>query len=337
MMPFIMLIFNVASVSIIWFGAKRIDAGAMMVGDLMAFQQYAMQIMFSMFFAIMMFVMLPRASASAVRINEVLEMPLSIIPAQHPVTDIKLKGHVEFDDVTFAYHGAQEPVLSNISFKACPGEVTAIIGGTGSGKSTIAKLIPRFYDVQEGKVLVDGVDVRELEFETLRGKIGWVPQNINLFHGTIADNLRFGKEDATEEEIQKALQTAQASEFVDGLENGIESEVAQGGTNYSGGQKQRLSIARAIIRHPEIYIFDDSFSALDFKTDARLRKALKEETSEATVIIVAQRVSTVMNADTIIVLDNGRMAGKGTHAQLMKSCDVYREIVSSQLSEEELA
>ncbi len=337
LMPFIMLIFNIASVAIIWFGAKRIDAGAMMVGDLMAFQQYAMQIMFSMFFAIMMFVMLPRASASAVRINEVIDMPLSIKPAQNPVTKTDKKGYVEFKEVSFSYHGAQEPVLCNISFEAKPGETTAIIGGTGSGKSTIAKLIPRFYDVQKGKVLVDGVDVAKIDFEILRKKIGWVPQSINLFHGTIADNIRFGKEDATEQEIQKALETSQAAEFVNSLENGIESEVSQGGTNYSGGQKQRLSIARAIIRRPEIYIFDDSFSALDFKTDAKLRHALKEETADATVIIVAQRVSTVMNADTIIVLDNGKMAGKGTHSELMKSCEVYREIVSSQLSEEELA
>ncbi len=337
MMPAIMLIFNVASVAIIWFGAMRVDNGAMQVGDLMAFQQYAMQIMFSMVFAIMMFVMLPRASASAVRINEVIDMPLSIAPPEKAVTETQIKGYVEFKDVSFSYHGAQEPVLCNISFEAKPGQTTAIIGGTGSGKSTIAKLIPRFYDVLEGEVLVDGVDVREMDFETLRGKIGWVPQMINLFHGTIADNIRYGNKEATDEEILEALKTAQASEFVDTLEEGIESEVAQGGSNYSGGQKQRLSIARAIIRRPEIYIFDDSFSALDFKTDARLRKALNEETKDSTVIIVAQRVSTVMNADTIIVLDNGKMAGKGTHKELMQSCEVYREIVSSQLSEEELA
>ncbi len=337
MMPFIMLIFNIASVSIIWFGAMRIDNGAMEVGDLMAFQQYAMQIMFSMFFAIMMFVMLPRASASAVRINEVIDMPLSIAPPKGAVTETSMKGYVEFKNVTFSYHGAQESVLQNISFKAKPGQTTAIIGGTGSGKSTVAKLIPRFYDVKEGAVLVDGVDVREMDFDTLRGKIGWVPQKINLFQGTIADNIRFGKKDATEEEILTALETAQASEFVSTLDTGIESEVSQGGSNYSGGQKQRLSIARAIIRHPEIYIFDDSFSALDFKTDARLRKALSKETKDATVVIVAQRVSTVMNADTIIVLDQGIMAGKGTHKELMQSCEVYREIVASQLSEEELA
>ena len=337
MMPFIMLLFNITAVAIIWFGAKRVDAGMLQVGDMMAFQQYAMQIMFSLVMAIMMFVMLPRASASAVRINEVLDMPLSIAPAKNPKEPEGIKGCVEFRDVSFAYHGAQEPVLCNISFSAKPGEVTAIIGGTGSGKSTIAKLIPRFYDVLSGAVLVDGTDVREMDFETLRNKIGWVPQSINLFHGTIADNVRFGKEDASDGEVQKALETAQAAEFVGTLENGIESIVSQGGTNYSGGQKQRLSIARALIRHPEIYIFDDSFSALDFKTDARLRRALREETTESTVIIVAQRVSTVMNADTIIVLDNGKMAGKGTHKELIGSCDIYREIVSSQLTEEELA
>ena len=337
MMPFIMLLFNITAVAIIWFGAKRVDAGMLEVGDMMAFQQYAMQIMFSLVMAIMMFVMLPRASASAVRINEILDMPLSIAPAKDPKDASGMKGHVEFKDVTFAYHGAQEPVLCNISFSAKPGEITAIIGGTGSGKSTVAKLIPRFYDVQSGAVLVDGVDVREMSFDSLREKIGWVPQSINLFHGTIADNVRFGKEDASDEEVLEAIETAQATEFVSTLEDGIESMVSQGGTNYSGGQKQRLSIARALIRHPEIYIFDDSFSALDFKTDARLRRALREETTESTVIIVAQRVSTVMNADTIIVLDNGNMVGKGTHKELIKSCDIYREIVSSQLTEEELA
>ena len=337
MMPFIMLLFNVTAVAIIWFGSKRVDAGQLMVGDMMAFQQYAMQIMFSLVMAIMMFVMLPRASASAVRINEILDMPLSIKPAQNPKDTFGMKGCVEFKDVTFAYHGAQEPVLCDISFKAKPGEVTAIIGGTGSGKSTVAKLIPRFYDVQSGAVLVDGVDVREISFDTLRGKIGWVPQSINLFHGSISDNVKFGKEDASEEEVLKALETAQAAEFVSDLDDGINSMVAQGGTNYSGGQKQRLSIARALIRHPEIYIFDDSFSALDFKTDARLRRALKEETNDATVIIIAQRVSTVMNANTIIVLDNGKMVGKGTHKELINSCEIYREIVSSQLTEEELA
>ena len=337
LMPFIMLLFNITAVAIIWFGAKRVEAGQLMVGDMMAFQQYAMQIMFSLIMAIMMFVMLPRASASAVRINEVLDMPLSIKPAKDPKQASGMRGHVEFRDVTFAYHGAQEPVLCNISFAAKPGEITAIIGGTGSGKSTVAKLIPRFYDVKSGAVLVDGVDVRELSFETLREKIGWVPQNINLFHGTIADNVRFGKEGASDEEVLHAIQTAQATEFVGALEDGIGSMVSQGGTNYSGGQKQRLSIARALIRHPEIYIFDDSFSALDFKTDARLRRALREETTDSTVIIVAQRVSTVMNADTIIVLDNGKMAGKGTHKELLKTCDIYREIVSSQLTEEELA
>jgi ATP-binding cassette subfamily B protein len=304
---------------------------------MVAFQQYAMQIMFGIMMSLMLMIMIPRASASAARINEVLDMPLSIAPAKKPVMNTSKKGYLEFKDVTFTYSGAQEPVLSNISFVAKPGEVTAIIGGTGSGKSTVAKLIPRFYDVEAGSVLVDDVDVREYDFNSLRDKIGWVPQSINLFHGTIADNVRYGMENATDKEVLKAIETAQAKEFIDELDDGIESEVSQGGTNYSGGQKQRLSIARALIRHPEIYIFDDSFSALDFKTDAKLRKALAAETEKSTVLIVAQRVSTVMNADTIIVLDNGRMVGKGTHKELMKECEIYQEIVSSQLSEEELA
>ena len=336
-MPAIMLLMNITLVAIIWFGAKRIDSGAMMVGDLMAFQQYAMQIMFSLIIATMMFIMLPRAQASAVRINEILDMDLSVNNPEKPANVSSQKGYISFEDVTFKYHGAQEPVLCNISFSAKPGETTAIIGGTGSGKSTLINLIPRFYDVESGKVLVDGMDVRDMDIKVLRDKIGLVPQKINLFQGTIEDNVRFGKEDATNEEVTQALKTAQAKEFVDEIKEGLNAEVAQGGTNYSGGQKQRMSIARAIIRRPEIYIFDDSFSALDFKTDARLRAALKNETKKSTVLIVAQRVSTVMNANNIIVLDEGMIVGQGSHKVLLESCEIYREIVSSQLSEEELA
>ncbi|MCK5129555.1 MAG: ABC transporter ATP-binding protein [Clostridiales bacterium] len=336
-MPAIMLLMNVTLIAIIWFGAKRIDAGAMMVGDLMAFQQYAMQIMFSLIMATMMFVMLPRAQASAVRVNEILDMELSVTNPKNPIDATDKKGYIDFQDVSFKYQGAQEPVLCNISFSAKPGETTAIIGGTGSGKSTLINLIPRFYDVASGKVLVDGVDVKDMDMKTLRDKIGLVPQKINLFQGTIEDNVRFGKEDANQEEINIALETAQAKEFVDDIDEGSNAEVSQGGTNFSGGQKQRLSIARAIIRRPEIYIFDDSFSALDFKTDARLRMALTNEIQDSTVLIVAQRVSTVMNANNIIVLDNGMIVGQGTHSKLLDSCEIYREIVSSQLSEEELA
>ncbi|MNC27424.1 putative multidrug export ATP-binding/permease protein [compost metagenome] len=247
------------------------------------------------------------------------------------------KGYVEFRDVSFRYPGAEQPVLANISFKAEPGEVTAIIGGTGSGKSTLIQLIPRFYDVENGRVLVDGMDVREMTQETLRQKIGFVPQKAVLFTGTASDNIRFGKEDATEEEIRHAAATAQALDFIQEMEKGFDSPISQGGSNLSGGQKQRLSIARALVRKPEIYIFDDSFSALDYKTDARLRAALRDETGEATVLIVAQRVSTVVDADRIIVLEEGRIAGMGTHKELLATCGVYREIVASQLSEEEIA
>lgn len=335
-MPLMMLVMNFTTIAIVWFGGIRIDNGSMQVGDMMAFIQYAMQIMFSLLMVSMMFVMIPRASASAVRINEVLE----VVPEIKDVaTGAKAgkKGFVEFKDVTFSYPGAEQPAISNISFSAGPGEVTAIIGGTGSGKSTMISLIPRFYDVTNGNVLVDGVDVREMTQEELRKKIGFVPQKAILFSGNIAENILFGKEDATDEEIQHAAEVAQATEFISGMKEGFASEIAQGGNNVSGGQKQRLSIARALVRKPEIYIFDDSFSALDFKTDARLRAALKNEVADSTVIIVAQRVSTVMDADRIIVLNDGKVAGIGAHEQLLKTCEVYREIVLSQLSEEELA
>ncbi len=338
MMPAIMLVMNLTTLAILWFGIIRIDNGDMQVGSLMAFIQYAMQILFSMIMLSMMFIMVPRASAAAVRINEVLEMVPEIKdPAQTDSSCPTGKGHVEFQNVRFSYHGAEQPALSGISFHAKPGEVTAIIGSTGSGKTSLVNLIPRFYDVDSGKVLIDGVDVREMTQECLRAKIGFVPQKALLFSGTIEENIRFGKPDATDPEVRRAAEVAQAAEFIDTMEGGYGHVIAQGGSNVSGGQKQRLSIARALVRRPEIYVFDDSFSALDFKTDAKLRAALRNETTESTVLIVAQRVGTVMDADRIIVLENGSIAGMGTHHELMESCGVYREIVSSQLSEEEIA
>ena len=338
MMPAIMLVMNLTTLAILWFGIIRIDNGDMQVGSLMAFIQYAMQILFSMIMLSMMFIMVPRASAAAVRINEVLEMVPEIKdPAQTDSSCPTGKGHVEFQNVRFSYHGAEQPALSGISFHAKPGEVTAIIGSTGSGKTSLVNLIPRFYDVDSGKVLIDGVDVREMTQECLRAKIGFVPQKALLFSGTIEENIRFGKPDATDEEVRHAANVAQAAEFIETMEGGYGHVIAQGGSNVSGGQKQRLSIARALVRRPEIYVFDDSFSALDFKTDAKLRAALRNETTESTVLIVAQRVGTVMDADRIIVLEDGSIAGMGTHHELMESCGVYREIVSSQLSEEEIA
>ncbi|OWR31705.1 multidrug ABC transporter ATP-binding protein [Saccharibacillus sp. O23] len=336
MMPAMMLILNFSTIAIIWFGSIRIDAGHMQLGNLIAFIQYAMQILFSLIMVSIIFVMVPRASVSAGRINEVLEAVPDIEDAPSPKT-VSERGHLEFRDVSFSYEGAEAPAIEHISFDAKPGEVTAIIGGTGSGKSTLVSLIPRFYDVSSGAVLVDGVDIRDLSQESLRRKIGYVPQKALLFTGSVAENIRHGKEDATDEEVREAARIAQAAEFIDGLEEGYDSPVSQGGSNLSGGQKQRLSIARALVRRPEIYIFDDSFSALDFKTDARLRAALKHETKDSTVLMVAQRVSTVMDADRIIVLDQGRVAGVGRHGELMRTSEVYREIVSSQLSEEEIA
>jgi len=335
--PVLMLVMNFTSISIVWFGGIRIDNGQMKLGDMMAFIQYAMQIMFSLVMVSMMFVMIPRAEASATRINEVLETAPEINDPTEPKRVASQRGLVEFEDVTFSYPGAEQPALNHISFRAEPGQVTAIIGGTGSGKSTLISLIPRFYDVDSGRVLVDGVDVREMTQDDLRARIGFVPQKAVLFTGTIADNIRYGKETATDEEVRRAAEIAQATEFISGMKDGFASEISQGGTNVSGGQKQRLSIARALVRRPEIYVFDDSFSALDFRTDARLRAALRKETADATVIIVTQRVSTVMDADQIIVLDDGEIAGIGRHKDLLKTCPVYREIVSSQLSEEELA
>jgi ATP-binding cassette subfamily B multidrug efflux pump len=419
LMPSMMLVLNLSSIAILWFGSIRINNGDLQLGAMIAFLQYAMQILFALLMVSMMFIMLPRAAASADRINEVLAIEpeikdpdfrptpkatnrsrallgvlLAIIArkAQQPEADPAIvetlskavdgrypedwsdeqrgqavaqdvieplsvitlasslgdgaagaqpvetkRGYVEFRDVTFSYPGAEESALSHISFSTGPGQVTAIIGGTGAGKSTLVNLIPRFYDIQSGQILVDGVDIREMPQEHLRSKIGFVPQKAVLFTGTIAENIRYGKEDATDEEVRHAAEVAQATEFIDQMKDGFNSVIAQGGTNVSGGQKQRLSIARALVRKPEIYIFDDSFSAVDFKTDAKLRAALRPEIQDSTAIIVAQRVSTVMDADQIIVLDEGRIAGIGTHRELMKTSEVYREIVSSQLSLDEVA
>jgi ATP-binding cassette subfamily B protein len=337
LMPVMMLVMNLSSIAIVWFGGIRVDKGDMQVGDMMAFLQYAMQIMFSLIMISFMFIMIPRAEASAVRINEVLDLIPEIKDAERVKKAGDKKGFVEFKDVTFSYPGAEEPAISDISFTAGPGEVTAIIGGTGSGKSTLINLIPRFYDIDKGSILIDGVDVREMSQESLRSKIGLVSQKAVLFTGSIAANIRYGREAATDEEVRRAAEIAQATEFITGMKDGFDSVIAQGGTNVSGGQKQRLSIARALVRRPEIYVIDDALSALDFKTDASLRAALRKETACATVLIVAQRVSTVMDADRIIVMDKGKIAGIGRHRELLNTCDVYREIVVSQLSEEEIA
>ncbi len=361
MMPMMMLILDVSIICIVGFGSFQISHGNMQVGDLMAFVQYATQILFSFLMLSMIFIMIPRASASAARVNEVLDMQPDIVdpvatqaasgtasavtadlntraqPADQANNHVTRDVVLEFDGVEFYYPGAEQPALKRISFQARRGEVTAIIGGTGSGKSTLVNLIPRFYDVSAGAIRLNGHDVRELTQERLREGVGYVPQKALLFTGTVADNIRYGKPDATQEQLVHAAQIAQADEFISRMPEGYNSEITQGGSNVSGGQKQRLSIARALVRQPELYIFDDSFSALDFKTDAKLRAALKQETVNATVLMVAQRVSTVRDADQIIVLDEGEIAGIGTHHELMQHSEVYREIVSSQLSEEESA
>lgn len=335
LMPGIMLILNFTTISIVWFGSKRINIGEMQVGSLMAYIQYASLILFSFVMMSMLFVMIPRAAASAKRINEVLETEISIKDAyQLKYTDDNLKGQIEFNNVSFSYYGADEPVLNNISFKAIKGEVTAIIGGTGSGKSTLINLIPRFYNVTEGEILIDGVNIKDMPQHYLRSKIGLIPQKAVLFSGTIKENIKYGKKDATEDEINYALHIAEATEFISEMENGLETFIAQGGKNVSGGQKQRLSIARALVRKPQIYIFDDSFSALDSKTDAKVRKSLLSETKNSTVIIVAQKITSIINADRIIVLDKGIISGIGTHKELLASNDIYREMASSQLREE---
>jgi len=338
MMPVMMLIMNGTTVLIMYNGSHAVDAGNMQVGNMMAFIQYAMQIIMSFLMLTMLSIMLPRANVSAKRINEVMETEISIKDAKTTKkADTFIKGNVVFDHVSFKYPGAEENVLSDITFAAKKGQTVAFIGSTGSGKSTLVNLIPRFFDVTEGTIYVDGVDVRELSLKDLRDKLGYVPQKGVLFSGTIDSNIRYGRENATETEVKWAAEIAQAWNFISEKSEGLNSPIAQGGTNVSGGQKQRLSIARAIAKQPEIYIFDDSFSALDYKTDIVLRRALKHETKDATTLIVAQRISTILHADHIIVLDEGRIVGQGTHKELLKTCDVYNQIAMSQLSEEELA
>lgn len=360
MFPALMVIMNVCSIMIVWFGSKMAGAGDLMIGDMLALLQYAMHIILSFLFIAAMFIMIPRAAVSMRRIGAVLDVEPGIKDPEEPAAmeqasdgqpeagsagqadgaekerKGKARGIVEFRDVSFAFPDAAKNALEHISFTARPGQTTAIVGGTGSGKSTLLNLIPRFYDVTEGAVLLDGIDIRKMKLKDLRGQIGYVPQKGVLFSGTIASNIRFGDEEASEEEIGEVTRIAQADEFINEKPEGIDQEVSQGGTNVSGGQKQRLSIARALIRKSPVYLFDDSFSALDFKTDRKLRQALKENTGESTFIIVTQRINTVMDADQIIVMDQGRIAGIGTHRQLLETCGIYREIAMSQLSEEEL-
>ncbi len=337
MFPLVMLIVNVSSVAVVWFGGHRIDSGGMQIGALTAFLSYLMYIFMSIMMATFMVMMLPRAEVCAERIQEVLGTDTSVTPPKAPVTELRRHGELELRGVEFRFPGAEEPVLKDISLLARPGETTAVIGSTGSGKSTLLGLVPRLFDATGGQVLVDGVDVRTLDPETLASVIGLVPQKPYLFSGTVATNLRYGNPDATDEELWHALETAQARDFVERMEGGLDAPIAQGGGNVSGGQRQRLAIARALVRRPEIYLFDDSFSALDYATDAALRAALARETDRATVVIVAQRVSTIRGADRIVVLDEGRVVGTGTHTELMADNETYREIVLSQLTEQEAA
>jgi ATP-binding cassette subfamily B protein len=337
MIPFLFGIMNLSMVAIVWFGGLRIDSGSMPIGNLSAFLQYVMLILFSVMMAALIFVMVPRAAASAERINAVLDTETAICDPDSATAPPEPRGLVEFRNVEFRYPGAEDAVLCGISFTARPGETTAIIGGTGSGKSTLVNLIPRFYDVSSGSVELDGVDVRKMRQEDLWRQIGLVPQKAFLFSGTVASNLRYGDDTADDETLWHALAIAQGKDFVEEMDGGLDGEIDQGGSNVSGGQRQRLAIARAIVRKPKIFIFDDSFSALDFKTDQRLRGALRDETADATVIIVAQRVGTILHADQIVVLDKGEIVAIGNHAQLMESSETYREIVYSQLSKEEVA
>ncbi len=336
-LPTLMAIFNLTTVAILWFGGKRVDAGAMPIGNLTAFMAYMMQVLFSVMMATIMFVMIPRAMAAWERIAEVLEARPTISDPSEPRRFERTGGQVTFEAVTFRYPGAEEPVLCEITLAANPGETTAIVGSTGSGKSTLINLIPRFYDVTGGRVLIDGVDIRDVPREELWKRIGFVPQKGFLFSGTVRSNLAYGKPDATDEEMWRALEVAQAADFVREMPNGLDTAISEGGTTVSGGQRQRLAIARALIKRPEIYVFDDSFSALDFATDARLRAALRKETRGATVIIVAQRVSTILDANRIVVLDAGRIVGIGTHQELLETCDAYQEIVESQIGLGEIA
>lgn len=335
--PSMMLIMSFTMIAIVWIGAHQIDAGNLMIGNMLAFMQYAMQAIFAFLMISIIFIMVPRAAVSARRIAEVLNTEPTIRDPEQPLTTTAHNGQVEFKNVSFSYAGAEEPVLYHISFVAVPGQTTAIIGSTGSGKSTLINLIPRFYDVTEGEILVDGLNIREMSQQDLRSRIGYVSQKAMLFSGTVKENIAYGSPAANEQEIQHAADIAQASEFITGLEKKLDNPIAQAGANVSGGQRQRLAIARALAKKPDIYLFDDSFSALDFKTDAMLRQALKEETKSKTVIIVAQRISTIMNAEKILVLDNGKIVGEGTHSALLGSSAVYREIATSQLSEKELA
>jgi ATP-binding cassette subfamily B protein len=352
MWPVLMVVMNLSSVAVLWFGAHRATAaagsvvsflgiqlatGPMPIGNLVAFLNYIMQILMAVMMATFMFTLLPRAEVSAKRIKDVLLTEPSVTDPEVPAVPAETRGFLEFRNVEFGYPGAQEPVLKDISFVAGPGEITAVIGSTGSGKSTLVNLIPRFYDVTGGSVLIDGVDVRHMKQEDLWAKIGFIPQRAFLFSGTVESNLRYGDESATEDELWHALKVAQGADFVREMPEGLTSPISQGGTSVSGGQRQRLAIARALVKRPEVYVFDDSFSALDFTTDAKLRAALESETRQSTVIIVAQRVSTILHADRIVVLDEGRIAGIGAHDDLMKTCETYREIVYSQLTEEEIA
>lgn len=338
MMPAMMLIFNGVSALIVWVGAHQIADSSMQVGDMIAFMQYAMQILFAFIMMAFMFIIIPRASVSGQRISEVLETKPTILdPVSPKHFDKSGKGVVEFKNVSFRYPGAEEDVLKDISFKAMPGQTTAFIGSTGSGKTTLVNLLPRFYDITGGKILLDGIDIREVTQHELRDQIGYIPQKGSLFQGTIKSNLKYADENASDEELKKAAEIAQAMEFINEMTDGFDGEISQGGTNVSGGQKQRLSIARALVKRPKIYIFDDSFSALDFKTDSALRKALKADTSNSNLLIVAQRISTIRHAEQIIVLDEGKIVGIGTHEELMNNCETYKEIALSQLSKEELA
>ena len=335
--PIMTLVMNFSSVAIVWFGAHLISSGNLQIGNMMAFLEYAMQVIISFLLLSMVFIMVPRAAVSVKRVDEVLDTLPSIVDPQSPQQlPNDATGKIEFKDVTFTYPDADLPVLSNINFTAEPGQTTAFIGSTGSGKSTLINLIPRFYDVSAGQILLDGVDIRQLKLEDLYDQIGYVPQKGVLFSGTIASNIKYGNAKASQKLVEKSAKIAQAAEFISELKNGYKNEIAQGGSNVSGGQRQRLSIARAIAVEPNVYIFDDSFSALDFKTDAKLRSALVKETKHKTVLIVGQRINTIMNADKIIVLDEGKIVGQGTHQELMKNCQVYQEIASSQLSEDDL-
>lgn len=336
--PSMSIVMNGIGLLVVWVGAHRVASSGMLVGDMMAFMQYGMHVVFSFMMLSMMFIMVPRAAVSAQRIAEVLDTATTICDPKVPAhADPAMRGIVEFRNVTFRYRGAEEDVLHSVSFTAMPGQTTAFIGATGSGKSTLINLIPRFYDVTGGEIFISGVDVRNLPLIELRDQIGFVPQKGTLMSGTVASNLRYGKADASDVEIREAARVAQASSFVEAMDGGFEGRIAEGGANVSGGQKQRLSIARALVKNPPVYIFDDTFSALDFKTDATLRAELRKFTKDATVLIVAQRINTILNADRIVVLDEGRVAGTGTHRELLKTCGVYREIAESQLTVEELS